>query len=148
MIPSFFVPLEQIPLTPNGKVDKKALPDPTTTDIDRTAEYTAPRDDIEAQLVHIWQQVLQIENIGIHDNFFELGGHSLKAMQVISRIHQTVGVKIALPELFNLPTIAQMAAKLKTAEGVAFSAIQPAMQQEYYDLSYAQKRLWILHRMG
>ncbi|MDM8560643.1 amino acid adenylation domain-containing protein [Candidatus Parabeggiatoa sp. HSG14] len=148
MIPSFFIKLDELPLTPNGKVDKNALPAPTETDIDRTTKYTAPRDDLETQLVHVWQEVLQIETISIFDNFFELGGHSLKAMQMVSKIHQTLGVKIALRDLFGLPTIAELAVQIKTAESSVFSGIEPAPTQADYDLSYAQQRLWLLHKMG
>src|SRR4030095_7367954 len=86
MIPSYFIKLDLLPLTANGKVDKTALPDPGEVDIDRTTGYTAPRSRLEEQLAGIWQEVLQVEPIGIHDNFFELGGHSLKAMQIVSRI--------------------------------------------------------------
>jgi amino acid adenylation domain-containing protein/non-ribosomal peptide synthase protein (TIGR01720 family) len=148
MVPSFFIKLDKLPLTPNGKINKNALPAPTETDIDRTVTYTAPRDRLETQLVHIWQSILQIENIGIFDNFFELGGHSLKAMQVVSRIHQILGVKITLRNLFGSPTITELAAQLKTAESSVFYGIEPVPTQADYELSYAQKRLWILHQMG
>jgi len=146
MVPSFFIKLDELPLTPNGKVDQKALPAPTETE--RTTIYTAPRNEIEAQLVHIWQDVFQIENIGIFDNFFELGGHSLKAMQMVSRIHKTLGIKIALRDLFGLPTIAEQSMQIRKTESSVFSGIEPAPTQADYELSYAQQRLWLLHKMG
>ena len=101
MIPSYFVRLDEFPLTPNGKIDRKSLPDPTEADIDRTTGYAAARDRLEERLLHIWQDVLQIEPIGVHDNFFELGGHSLKAMQVVSRILKDLGTKLRLRTLFR-----------------------------------------------
>ena len=101
MIPSYFVRQDEFPLTPNGKIDRKALPDPTDADIDRTSGYAAARDTLDERLIHIWQDVLQIDSIGVHDNFFELGGHSLKAMQVVSRILKDLGTKLPLRTLFT-----------------------------------------------
>ena len=81
MIPQHFMALDEIPLTPNGKVDRKALPDPDA-DAEALTEYVAPRNAIEEQLATLWQEVLGTDNIGIHDNFFERGGHSLLAARV------------------------------------------------------------------
>ena len=147
MIPSYFIKLDLLPLTANGKVDKTALPDPGEADIDRTTGYTAPRSRLEEQLAGIWQEVLQVEQIGIHDNFFELGGHSLKAMQIVSRIHKILEVKIGLREFFNLPTIAALSSLVQTADAAVATDIEPAPRQDYYDLSHAQQRLWLLHHM-
>ncbi|MEH2435909.1 MAG: amino acid adenylation domain-containing protein [Nostoc sp.] len=108
MVPNAFVMLESMPLTPNGKVDRHALPAPDLHS-DRTEKYVAPRTPIEEILVQIWSQVLKVEQVGIHDNFFELGGHSLLATQVLSRIRDRFKVQLPLHELFNTLTIAELA---------------------------------------
>jgi thioesterase domain-containing protein/acyl carrier protein len=111
MIPSYFISLEAIPLTPNGKVDRKALPD---TRIEAGENFTAPRNEIELKLAEIWAEVLTIDGeIGIKDNFFELGGHSLKATILVSIIHSKMNVRVPLVELFKNPTIQQLAEYIK-----------------------------------
>jgi amino acid adenylation domain-containing protein/non-ribosomal peptide synthase protein (TIGR01720 family) len=144
MLPSFFVWLNTLPLTPSGKVDRKSLPVPTETN----QVVDAPRNELESQLLYIWQNILQREQIGIHDNFFELGGHSLKAMQIVSSIHKKFDIKISLRDFFNSPTIVAQSSMVKTTETSVFSGIEPAPLQADYDLSYAQQRLWLLHKMG
>ncbi|WP_392535132.1 amino acid adenylation domain-containing protein [Nostoc sp. C117] len=108
MVPNAFVMLESMPLTPNGKVDRRALPAPDLHS-ERTEKYVAPRTPIEEMLAQIWSQVLKVEQVSIHDNFFELGGHSLLATQVLSRIRDRFKVQLPLHELFNTPTIAELA---------------------------------------
>ncbi|MBD2562852.1 MULTISPECIES: non-ribosomal peptide synthetase [Nostoc] len=108
MVPNAFVMLESMPLTPNGKVDRRALPAPDLHS-DRTEKYVASRTPIEEILVQIWSQVLKVEQVGIHDNFFELGGHSLLATQLVSRIRDRFKVQLPLHELFNAPTIVELA---------------------------------------
>jgi hypothetical protein len=87
MVPSAFVALDAFPLTPNGKVDRKALPAPQFAAA-RSRDFVAPRDPVEELLASIWQELLGIERVGIHDDFFELGGHSLLATRVIARVQQ------------------------------------------------------------
>jgi tyrocidine synthetase-3 len=153
MIPMYFVELEQIPLTVNGKVDRKALPVPG---MQKGENYAAPADEIEKQLVKIWAQVLgrdaehaaQLdESIGIHDNFFEIGGHSLKATILVSRIHQAFDVKVSLAEIFVTPTIEELAKTIKAAVVQRYAAIEPEEEKEYYELSPAQKRIYVLQQM-
>nr|AAF17280.1 NosC [Nostoc sp. GSV224] len=108
MVPNAFVMLESMPLTPNGKVDRRALPAPDLHS-EGTEKYVAPRTPIEEILAQIWSQVLKVEQVGIHDNFFELGGHSLLATQVVSRIRDRFKVQLPLHELFNAPTIVELA---------------------------------------
>nr|UBH04475.1 NosC [Desmonostoc muscorum CCALA 125] len=108
MVPNAFVMLESMPLTPNGKVDRRALPAPDLHS-EGTEKYVAPRTPIEETLAQIWSQVLKVEQVGIHDNFFELGGHSLLATQIFSRIRDRFKVQLPLHELFNTPTIAELA---------------------------------------
>ncbi|MEM9274437.1 MAG: amino acid adenylation domain-containing protein, partial [Cyanobacteria bacterium P01_F01_bin.143] len=102
MIPVAFVTLEKLPLTPNGKVDRKALPEPSNLR-NLSNEYIPPRNDTEASIVSIWQQLLETPKIGIRDNFFEIGGHSLIATRVISQIRQTFGVETPLKSIFEYP---------------------------------------------
>ncbi|NIM14494.1 MAG: amino acid adenylation domain-containing protein, partial [Candidatus Aminicenantes bacterium] len=105
MIPACFVALDKIPLTPNGKVDRKALPKP---EVEGRSEYIAPRDEVEKKLVEIWREVLGLgdnTSIGIEDNFFDLGGHSLKATILAAKIHRELDIEIPLTEIFKSPTI-------------------------------------------
>ena len=125
MIPSFFVRLDKLPLTHNGKVDKNALPDPTAAAFDRSKDYVPPRDSQEEQLVKIWQECLGVDDIGVQDNFFELGGHSLKAMQIVSRIHKVLGIEISLRDLFARPTIAELISVVKDGHDSPYSPIEP-----------------------
>ena len=104
MVPAIWVELDSLPLTSNGKVDKKALPDPELTDL--SAEYVAPRNETEQALADIWQELLHIEQIGINNNFFELGGHSLLAMRVVSAVRKELDVELTIKNLFVHPTIA------------------------------------------
>src|SRR6185295_12328808 len=105
MIPAIFVPLAEFRLTPNGKVDRKALPAPDGSRPLLEREFVAPRTETEKVLAEIWSEVLRVSEIGIHDNFFELGGHSLLATTVISRIRGSFSVELPLRDLFEAPTI-------------------------------------------
>ncbi|MFC4548175.1 phosphopantetheine-binding protein, partial [Paenactinomyces guangxiensis] len=116
MIPSFFMELEKLPLTSNGKVDKKALPEPSGR-MQTGAEYVAPTNQTEEIIARIWEEVLGVEPVGIHDNFFERGGHSLKATMLVSRMQKALEVKVPLREVFARPTVKEMAAYVKEAEG-------------------------------
>jgi amino acid adenylation domain-containing protein len=109
MIPSVVLLLEQMPLTPNGKINRLALPEPDWTQPSLGVEYVAPRTPVEKKLVGIWMAILGVERIGVHDNFFDLGGHSLLATQVVSRIHKAFHIEVPLRLLFQAPTIAESA---------------------------------------
>ena len=100
-----------MPLTPNGKLDRKALPDPDMTDI--TTEYVAPRNETEKQLATIWQELLRVERVGIYDNFFELGGHSLLAMRLVSYIERDLSVSIPINILFQFTSISDLSKYLE-----------------------------------
>ncbi|WP_339373116.1 non-ribosomal peptide synthetase, partial [Paenibacillus elgii] len=143
MIPSYFMQLEQMPLTPNGKVDRKALPAPEESMLTGT-EYVAPRTAAEVQLAQIWQEVLGIQSVGVKDDFFNIGGHSLRATQLVSRIHKGMDSRISLREVFQSSTIEQMAQLIEGRERIAYASIPLVEESEYYAVSSAQKRLYIL----
>ncbi|MGD2085117.1 MAG: amino acid adenylation domain-containing protein [Candidatus Aminicenantes bacterium] len=146
MIPAYFVTIDNIPRTPSGKVDRKALPEPVVKSL---REYVPPRNESEEVLVGIWSEILDIdkETIGIDDNFFELGGHSLKATILTARINKEFDVNLPLVEIFRSPTIREISQFLKRIPKIRFSAIEPAEKKDYYPLAPAQKRLYILQEM-
>jgi thioesterase domain-containing protein/acyl carrier protein len=111
MIPSFFITLERLPLTANGKVDRKALPEPHGA-ISASVEYIAPSNEAESIMVEIWQEVLNVDKIGIDHNFFEMGGHSLKLINLVSRVYEAFDVELSPKQVLEAPTIRQMAEKL------------------------------------
>lgn len=115
MVPSAYVFLSEMPLTPNGKIDTKGLPAPDGA-MASAAEYVAPRNETEAQLVQIWEEVLKHGQIGVKDNFFDIGGHSLLATQVVSRIREQFSIELALSAIFEDPTIEAIALNLLGAE--------------------------------
>lgn len=125
MIPSAFVVLESLPLTPNGKLDRAALPSSNGKDNQRAEEYTAPRSENEKELVELWQEVMELDRIGIHDNFFELGGHSLLAVRLFALIEKKFGKRLPLATLFQAPTIAQLAATLADDDTSRWSSLVP-----------------------
>ncbi|MCP4149188.1 MAG: amino acid adenylation domain-containing protein, partial [bacterium] len=146
MIPAYIVELDEIPLTANDKVDRRALPKPETTS---QQAYIAPGNEIEDKLADIWAEVLKIEKkiIGVNDNFFELGGHSLKAIVMIAKIGKELNVKLPLVELFRAPVIRGLAMFIKGSAEYKYVSIMPAEKREYYALSSAQERLYLLHQM-
>ena len=113
LLPNSFVLLESLPLLPNGKLDRHALPQIDQQHLELLDAYVAPRTPMEEILVSIWGQILKLERVGIHDNFFELGGHSLLAVQLLNRVNQRFSAKLSLTRLFQMPTIAQIASQLE-----------------------------------
>jgi amino acid adenylation domain-containing protein len=147
MIPSFFVPLPSLPRTREGKVDKKALPDPKIS-MPLGTDLVLPRDPVEAKIADIWEDVLTLEKIGVDDNFFALGGHSLKALLVMNRIRAELRVDLGLEAIFRHPTVARLADVVRKAVGSGpVEEITPVPQAEFYETSHAQKRLFVLHRL-
>jgi aspartate racemase len=108
MVPADFVFVESFPLTPNGKVDRRALPDPKPSGQDSVAGFVAPRDEFEAKMARLWAQVLGKESVGVRDNFFELGGHSLLALRLTGRIEKEFGRKLTLTALIQAPTVEEI----------------------------------------
>ena len=149
MIPSAFVVLDALPLTANGKIDRKALPAPDSARPELAAAYLAPRNEVEETLAGIWAEVLGLQRVGVQDNFFELGGHSLLATQVASRLRQTFEVELPLRLLFEEPTLAGLAAAIQARR--SSSSAGPPLTRQPRDmplpLSFAQQRLWFLDQM-
>ena len=146
MIPSYFVQLDKLPLTSNGKINRKALPKPDKA-LGGTREYVAPRNETEEKLVNIWSEILKVEKIGVYDNFFELGGHSLLATQVISRIRNTFNTEIPVKALFESPTIEGLVKKISQCSENIAPEILPVSREGNIPLSYAQERLWFLDQL-
>ncbi|MEL4895256.1 amino acid adenylation domain-containing protein [Crocosphaera sp. Alani8] len=117
MIPKNYTILETLPLTVNGKVDRKALPKPNILTATTSTEFVPPKSEIQERLVTIWKQYLEVEKVGIYDNFFDLGGNSLLVTQVISKIRQTFQVELPLQKLFETPTIAELEVLIKENKG-------------------------------
>ncbi|MBI5804931.1 amino acid adenylation domain-containing protein [candidate division TA06 bacterium] len=145
MVPQYFIKLKEIPLTSRGKVDRRALPDPVPNQGQGT-EYSGPRNDLEEKIAGIWEDIFGLEQIGINDNFFALGGHSLKAMQVVNRIRHELSLEMELHQIFQNPTVAGLARVLQEGESKACHNIEKLPLADYYQLSYNQKRLWIINQ--
>ncbi|AVE04336.1 non-ribosomal peptide synthetase [Pseudomonas palleroniana] len=146
MVPVAFVKLDALPLTANGKLDRKALPAPDMAAV-FSREYVAPQGEIETQLAQIWADVLQVERVGRHDHFFELGGHSLLAMRMVSQVRQRLGVELLLGDLFANAELAAVSDVLAQAGRSTLPDILPANRDEHIPLSFAQQRLWFLALM-
>lgn len=145
-IPSYFIRLDSIPLTANGKIDKRGLPDPRTA-IKTTNTFAEPRTAYEVKMAGIWKEILRVDQIGILDNFFDLGGHSLKAIQLSSEIHKHFNIKIDIRKIFTNPTIEALGKILQISEENNFAEIQPLKEQVNYELSHTQKRMWIISQL-
>ncbi len=145
MVPAAVVALTAFPLTPNGKVDRKALPAPEFTE--RQVEYAAPRGAEEEILAGIWSELLKLERVGRHDDFFDLGGHSLLATQAMSRVRSVFEVDLPLRALFEAPTVAGLAVAVGAARHAAVGPMEPAVRGGELPLSFAQQRLWFLEQL-
>ena len=155
MLPSYFVELELLPRTLNGKVDRRALPRPEQARSQQSAAYVAPGTALEKALEEIWCRILKLKQVGVHDNFFILGGHSLLATQLLSRIRSTFEVELQLRSLFDNPTIAQQAQAITQLQSAVESEridreITPSDSRrngEFFPLSFAQRRLFFLDQL-
>ncbi|HYW06680.1 MAG TPA: FkbM family methyltransferase, partial [Longimicrobium sp.] len=147
MMPSAWVLLDRLPLTANGKLDRAALPPPEGT-VHARRGFEAPATEMETALAEIWADVLGVERVGRWDDFFELGGHSLRAVQVVSRIRQVLGVRAALGEVFERTVLADFSLALEQGTRARLPDIEPADRGGRLALSFAQQRLWFLEQMG
>jgi len=149
MVPSQIVPLEAFPLTVNGKINRKALPDPGVGEED---DYAAPRNETEEKLVRLWSEVLHLDEavIGIDADFFDLGGHSLSATMLVSRVQKELNIEIELTAFFDSPTIRGITRLGGDGGGepAAGSVIEPAARKEYYAVTSVQKRMYLMQQMA
>ncbi|MGV0707331.1 AMP-binding protein, partial [Mycolicibacterium porcinum] len=143
MVPAAIVVLDAIPLTVNGKLDRRALPGPEYTDTGES--YRGPSTTVEEILVGIYAQVLGLQRVGIDDSFFDLGGDSLSAMRLIASINASLDADIAVRTLFDAPTVAQLAPRISVATG-GLPALTVQERPAVIPLSYAQNRMWFLNR--
>ncbi|AJX20475.1 non-ribosomal peptide synthetase [Burkholderia pseudomallei] len=146
MVPSAYVRLDAWPLTPNGKLDRRALPAPAD-DAYARAEYEAPQGAKEEALAAIWRELLHVERVSRHDNFFELGGHSLLAVQLVSRLRQALSVEVALSTVFDAPVLSALASRLDDNTAEVLPPIPLAPRDGRIALSLAQQRLWFLTQL-
>ncbi|WP_422396269.1 amino acid adenylation domain-containing protein [Pseudomonas trivialis] len=147
MVPTHLMFLERMPLTPNGKLDRKGLPVPDVSLMQQV--YVAPQSELERQVAAIWAEVLGVEQVGLADHFFESGGHSLLAMQVISRLRHLLGTEVPLRTLFEQPRLQGFVEALSDPQASLTSAppILPVSRQRPLALSYAQERQWFLWQL-
>jgi amino acid adenylation domain-containing protein len=149
MIPALFVRLPALPLTPAGKVDRRALESWEISRAGGEERYAAPRTPVEEVLCEIWAGVLGLERVGVRESFFEIGGHSLLATQVVSRVRQSLGVELAVRQLFETPTVEGLAqAVRRSGAGVEVPPLAKVARQGALPLSFAQERLWFLDQLA
>ncbi|MBW7477830.1 amino acid adenylation domain-containing protein, partial [Paenibacillus oenotherae] len=146
MIPSYIVTMDRLPLSPNGKVDRKSLPAPQSSVGEEV--YVSPTTELQKMLVEIWQDVLGAGRIGIRDHFFERGGHSLKASALAARIQKELHVSFPLRNVFEAPILEDMAACIEAKKELVFVSINKAAHRDYYPATSAQKRMYILNQLG
>jgi amino acid adenylation domain-containing protein len=150
MVPSAFVPMDRLPLTRNGKTDRRALPEPDAADV-AGAEYVAPRTQTEQVIAALWAELLDVERVGATDRFFDLGGQSLLATRAVSRVREALRVEVPVRAVFEHPALEDFAGEvdrlLRASAGVEAPPIRPADRTEDPPLSFAQERLWFIDRL-
>jgi len=146
MIPSYFVSLDQMPLTLNGKTDTKTLGEMPLENINSEEGYSAPQTHTETALASMWANILGRERISRADDFFALGGHSIQAMRLLNQVRKEFQVELVIQDIFQTPLLKHMASRIDATGCVQSSYIPQAEHQKHYPLSHAQKRLWILHQ--
>ncbi|HLP62221.1 MAG TPA: amino acid adenylation domain-containing protein, partial [Candidatus Deferrimicrobium sp.] len=146
MVPWFYTQLKQFPLSANGKIDRKALPDP---DIFEEAPYAAPRNKNERKMIELWADILSVdkERIGIDSRFFDLGGNSLKAIILTTRMHKLFDVKLNMADIFKIQTIRNISELIRKTATDKFIPLEKAEEKEFYPLPPTQKRFYTLHHM-
>lgn len=148
MVPNRFIVLDELPLSANGKLDRKRLPTPSADSASST-QYVAPNSSTETLLCELWCEVLNLERIGTQDNFFELGGHSLLATKLVSRISESFDIDLPLRALFDHPTVITLAVKVEeAAETARRPAITAVDRNQPLPMSMAQERLWIIEQLS
>lgn len=143
MIPAYFIKIDEIPLTQNGKVDKKQLPAPEYS----LPDYVKPRNDLEKKLEEIYCKILKLDKVSIYDHFFDLGGNSLRIMELVANINSNINANINIMDIFQMPTIESLASFIKSNDTSKYLPIPRAEKADYYPLSSAQKRIFILQNL-
>ena len=141
MIPGYIARIEAIPVTLNGKLDKKALPEIKGKS---EKDYIAPRNETEKVICEVFSDILGVESVGINDNFFELGGHSLSAFRLVNQIESLLGYRIALKEIFSNSTAEKLAELIGAGHSKNYTPIPKAEEKEYYPMSSTQKRTYFI----
>lgn len=136
MIPVHFMKIDKIPITINGKLDKRALPDIDRVDL---SNYVAPRNEGERIICQIFEDILHVDQVGIKDNFFELGGHSLRATLVVNRIESQLKKRLKVGDIMKLPTVEQLSQHIMEMQNEDYEVIPKAQRAEQYELSAVQK---------
>jgi amino acid adenylation domain-containing protein len=147
MVPSTFIKIDKVPLTSNGKIDRKSMMNQVIS-LKSQSTYTPPKTNTEIKLSKIWEEVLNVPKVGTNDNFFELGGHSLLSMQIISRVNQLFSIELSIQELFNHPTIYSLSNIVNSSQKSTIPPINNVQRQKDIPLSFAQERLWFLSKLG
>jgi amino acid adenylation domain-containing protein len=151
MVPSLFVGLASLPLTPSGKVDRNALPWPDAHRLAPSQAWLEPRTDIEELVAQVWRKLLRLDKIGVFENFFDLGGHSLLATRAAARLGAAFGIDLPLRKLFEFPTVAGLAAQIerlcRERNGISVAPIAPASRNCPLPLSFSQRRLWFIEKL-
>jgi amino acid adenylation domain-containing protein/FkbM family methyltransferase len=151
LVPSAFVALDSLPVSPSGKIERRALPAPQDVKSIAGDEYVAARTPVEEVLASIYAEVLNVEQVGIDDSFFDLGGHSLLATQFISRVREAFGIELSLRTIFETPSVAGLAqaieAMLQADKGLQAPPIVPVSRERQLPLSFAQQRLWFIDQL-
>ncbi|HKN84844.1 MAG TPA: amino acid adenylation domain-containing protein, partial [Pyrinomonadaceae bacterium] len=151
MVPTQFMTLDAFPLTPNGKIDRRALLTFEIKAPETYEEYAAPRTPVEELLVGIWSEILDVRLVGIRDNFFDLGGHSLRATQIVSRVREVFQKEVPIRLLFESPTIEALAAFIESERHSSGNKVPPPLtridRNQPLPLSFAQQRLWFLNQL-
>ena len=151
MLPWAIVMMEELPVTANGKLDRRALPAPDNERPEMKGVYVAPQTPEQEVLANIWSRILRVERVGLSDNFFELGGHSLLAMQLLSRVRDAFRVELPLRSLFESPTLADFAKTIEVAtradQQLITTSIVPVSREGELPVSFAQQRMWFLNQL-
>ena len=149
MVPQWFVTMDAIPLSPNGKIDRKALPRPDEADrVGADGPYVAPRTELETTVAQAWAELLRVERVGALDDFFDLGGHSLLAMKVINRLRMEAGMHLELREFFEAPIVESVARRLRPYPGSTSPVPRRSVPGGEAALSFGQQRLWFLEQLA
>lgn len=144
MVPSYIMQIDKIPTNVNGKLDKKALPE---IEFKSETQYIKPVSKMEKMLCHIFEDVLNIDRVGVNDNFFELGGHSLKATKVLNQIEKETGIHLTIRDIFSKPTVGELSSSLLNNVKLKNSGIMKAKDATYYLMSPSQKQIFMICQM-